>query len=171
MDYTFDKTDKGAIGKAFEMAIKAALSRRHADKVSAQGKADFRWHNAYYEVKQNGGCIRYNPNARYMTGSSRVIYATHIAYSVVSENADTITISVDLGNTDMFVLDRDAFVSFLLTYKGAVKVNKERNQVNIQTVYNYKKGAYHGRLGKAIEAWAAENDLCDDIVGYILANA
>ena len=171
MEYTFNTTDKGYIGKAFEMAIKEALNRKNADKVSAQGKSDFRFNRLNYEVKQNGSCIQYRPNARYISGSSRVIYATHIAYSVVAEDADTITIRVDLANTDMYVVDRNAFVEFLLTHKGAVKVNKERETVNIQTVYNYKRNAYHGKLGKAIEAWAFENDLCDDIIGEILANA
>lgn len=171
MEYTFNKTDKGYIGKAFEMAVKSALNRRNADKVSAQGKSDFRFCRINYEVKQNGSCIQYRPNARYISGSSRVIYSTHIAYSVVAEDADTITIAVDLGNTDMYVVDRNAFVEFLLTHKGAVKVNKERETVNIQTVYNYKKNAYHGKLGKVIEEWARENDLDDDIIGEILANA
>ena len=171
MEYTFNKTDKGYIGKAFEMAIKDALNRKNADKVSAQGKSDFRFCRINYEVKQNGSCIQYRPNARYISGSSRVIYATHVAYNVVAEDADTITIAVDLGNTDMYVVDRNAFVAFLLTHKGAVKVNKERETVNIQTVYNYKKNAYHGKLGKDIEGWARENDIDDDIIGEILANA
>ena len=171
MEYTFDKTDKGYIGKAYEMAIKDALNRKNANKVSAQGKSDFRFNRINYEVKQNGSCIQYRPNARYISGSSRVIYATHVAYNVVAEDADTITIAIDLGNTDMYVVDRNAFVEFLLTHKGAVKVNKERETVNIQTVFNYKRNAYHGKLGKVIEAWAFENDLCDDIIGEILANA
>ena len=167
MYYTFNKTDKGYIGKAFEMAIKNALNRKNADKVSAQGKSDFRFCRINYEVKQNGSCIQYRPNARYISGSSRVIYATHIAYNVVAEDADTITICVDLANTDMYVVDRNAFIEFLLTHKGAVKVNKERETVNIQTVYNYKRNAYHGKLGKVIEAWAAEHELDDDILGIV----
>lgn len=171
MNCTFNKLDKGFIPKALEITIKTALDRSNADRISPQGKTDFRWRNACYEVKQNGGCIQYNPNARYMSGSSRVIYATHVAYSVVAEDEETITISVDLGNTDLYVLDRDEFVEFLLNTKGATKYNKERGQVNIQTVYNYKKGAYHGKLGKVIEAWAYEHDLGDDIIGEILANA
>lgn len=169
--YTFNKTDKGIYGKAFEMAIKDALNAKDADRVSAQGKTDFRYCRKCYDAKQNATVLQYAPNTAYVSGSSRVIYATHIAHTIVNETADTITIEVDLTNTDMFVVDRNAFIAFLLSLKGAVKYNKERGQVNIQTVYNYKKNAYHGRLGRVLESWLYENDLGDDIIGAILENA
>ena len=166
MFYTFDKTDSGIYGKAFEMAVKDALKRKNADKVSPCGMADFRYNCRNYEVKQNGSCVRYAPNGKYIKGSNRVIYATHIAYAVVEETATHITLAVDLANTDMYVVDRYALLDFLATVNG-VKVNASRGTANIQTCYNYKKGAYHGRLGHKIEEWALENELEDDIVATI----
>lgn len=166
--YTFNKTDSGYIGKAFEMAIKDALRRKNADKVSPCGSADFRYNRRNYDSKQNGSVLRYAETAQYVKGSSRVVYATHIAYSVIAETADTITIMVDLLNTDLFVFDRKEFVDFLQEI-GCIKVNASRGTVNIQTVYNYKKAAYHGRKGRMIEEWGFEHDLGDDIIGDILA--
>lgn len=166
--YTFKKTDSGIIGKAFEMAIKDALNRKNADKVSPCGSADFRYNRRNYDSKQNGSVLRYAETAQYIKGSSRVIYATHVDYTVEAETADSITIAINLENTDMFVFDRKEFVDFLMEI-GCVKVNTSRGTVNVQTVYNYKKDAYHGRKGRMIEEWGFEHDLGDDIIGDILA--
>lgn len=168
MYYTFNATDKGYIGKAFEMAVKDALKRKNANRVSPCGSADFRFHNKNYDTKQNGTVLKYSEFQGYVRGSNRVIYATHVAYDVIEQTADTITISVNLAETDMFVLDKQDFVNFLFSI-GCIKYNLERATVNVQTVYNYKKNAYHGKKGKVIEAWASENDLSDDIIGEILA--
>ncbi len=166
--YTFDKTDSGIYGKAFEMAVKDALCRKNADKVSPCGSADFRYNSHNYDTKQNGSVVKYNPSSRYIKGSSRVIYATHVAYTITAETEATISLAIDLANTDMFVLDRNDFIKFLLSVNG-VKVNASRGTANIQTSYNYKKDAYHGRLGHKIEAWAYENENDDDdIIGTIL---
>ena len=166
--YTFKKKDSGIIGKAFEMAIKQALGRKNADRVSPCGSADFRYKGINYDSKQNGSPLRYSEHARYIKGSSRVVYATHVAHTVVAETADTITIEVDLLNTDMFVFDRNEFVEFLQEI-GCIKSNASRGTVNVQTVYNYKKDAYHGRKGRMIEEWGFDHDLGDDIIGDILA--
>ena len=166
MFYKFNKTDSGIQGKAFEMAIKEALNRKNADRVSPCGVADFRYKNKNYDVKQNGTVIRYSENGTYIKGSNRVIYATHIAYAVVCESDTEITISVDLSATNMFVLDRQEFLAFLRE-NGMVKINESRGTANIQTCYNYKKDAYHGRTGKRIEEWAYDNALDDDILGDI----
>lgn len=166
--YTFDKTDSGIFGKAFEMAIKDALNRKNADSVSPCGVADFRYNRRNYDAKQNGSCVRYTESGKYIKGSNRVIYATHIAHTVVAETETHITIAVDLANTDMFVVDRKEFIEFLLEING-VKVNASRGTANIQTCYNYKKDAYHGKKGKTIEAWAYEHEMDDDdIIGAIL---
>lgn len=164
--YTFDKTDCGIFGKAFEMAIKDALNRKNADKVSPCGKADFRYNHKNYDTKQNGSCIRYAESAHYIVGSNRVIYATHIAYQCVGETDTHISISVDLAATDMYVVDKQEFVQFLLEING-VKLNASRGTANIQTCYNYKRNAYHGKKGKLIEAWAKDHELEDDILGII----
>ena len=68
----------------------------------------------------------------------------------------------------MFVFDRKEFVEFLSEI-GCLKRNESRGTVNIQTVWNYKKNAYHGRKGRLIEEWAYDHDLDDDIIGDILA--
>lgn len=165
-NYTFNITDSGYIGKAFEMAIKDALNRKNADRVSPCGVSDFRFANKNYDVKQNGSCLKYSLDGSYVKGSNRVIYATHIAYTIIEQTAESITISVDLANTNMFVVDKTAFVEFLREH-GYIKINESRGTVNIQTCYNYKKDAYHGRIGRVIEEWASENKLEDDIIGTI----
>ena len=164
--YTFNKTDSGILGKAFEMAIKDALNRKNADKVSPCGQTDFRYNRKCYEVKQNGSCVRYGNTTTYIKGSNRVIYATHIAHTITDENDEHITVAVDLAKTEMFVLDRAEFLAFLESVNG-IKINASRGTANIQTCYNYKKDAYHGRLGHRIEEWASENELEDDILGII----
>jgi hypothetical protein len=170
MYYKFNKTDSGIQGKAFEMAVKAALNRKNADKVSPCGLTDFRYNRKCYEVKQNGTVIRYTENGSYIKGSNRVIYATHIAYDIIAETEEDIIIEVDLLNTEMFVLDRHEFLAFLVE-NGMVKINESRGTANIQTCYNYKKDAYHGRTGKRIEEWARENEIDDDIVSLIYDGA
>lgn len=167
--YTFQKTDSGIQGKAFEMAIKDALKRKNADKVSPCGVADFRYNNKNYDAKQNGTVIKYASHKQYVKGSNRVIYATHISYRVVEETAETISISIDLADTQMFVLDKAEFIDYLASV-GKIKLNNSRGTANIQTAYNYKKDAYHGKWGKDFEAWAFDHELDDDIIGDILAN-
>lgn len=169
--YTFGLNDKGIYGDAFEMAVKAALALADADTVSPKGKPDFRYNRKCYDAKQNGTVIQYAGESGYVKGSSRVIYAPYIAYTVEERTAETITISVDLANTEFFVLDRDAFIKFLLATKGATKRNASRGDVNIQTVYNYTKRANHGKLYDKLTAWAYENALDDPIIDAILANA
>ena len=167
--YTFNKTDSGIIGKAFEMAIKDALNRKNANKVSPCGTSDFIFNRVHFDVKQNGSIIRYTESGKYIKGSSRVIYATHVSHNIESETDSTITISIDLSGTEMFCLDRNEFVAFLLE-NGYAKHNASRGTTNIQTCYNYKKDKYHGRVGRYIEEWAYENEINDDIdiIGEIL---
>lgn len=167
MIYTFNKNDDGIIGKAFEMAIKDILSRKNADKVSPCGSADFRYNSKNYDTKQNGSCIRYNGHSKYVKGANRVIYATHIAHRIVTESDTQIAIEIDLGNTSFFEVDKTEFINFLLSI-NCIKVNESRGTVNIQTVYNYKKDAYHGAKGKKIEQWCYENELEDNITSLIL---
>lgn len=164
--YTFNRTDSGIIGKAFEMAIKDALRRRNADKVSPCGTADFRYNAKNYDTKQNGSVIRYAEQSRYIKGSNRVIYATHIAHTMTDIDADTVGVTIDLQGTDFFCVDRKEFIDFLISI-GCVKLNASRGTVNIQTVYNYKKDAYHGKKGKLIEAWASEHYLDDEVIDAI----
>lgn len=170
MYYTFNKTDSGIQGKAFEMAVKDALKRKNANRVSPCGSSDFRYNAKNYEVKQNGTCLQYHEGEQYIKGANRVIYATHIAYTVTAETEESLTIEVDLLNTEMFILDRSEFVKYLIA-EGMVKVNASRGTVNIQTCYNYKKDAYHGCTGRRIEKWARANEIDDDIVSLIYDGA
>lgn len=166
--HTAKKTDSGYIGDAFEMALKTALNRSNADRVSAMGKCDFVLDRKHYEVKQNGGVIRYAENARYIQGSSRVIYATHISYTIIGETEEEITIGIDLESTEFFVVDRVEFLQYLAEI-NAVKINASRGTANIQTCYNYTKNAYHGRKGKYIEEWARDHELenpIHEILGF-----
>lgn len=164
--YTFNRTDKGIIGKAFEMAVKDALNRKNADRVSPCGTADFIFNHKRYDTKQNGSCIRYNETDRYIKGSNRVIYATHIAHTITEVDTDTVAVVVDLLNTDFYCVDRTEFVKFLEEI-GCIKYNASRGTVNIQTVYNYTKNAYHGKKGRLIEEWASEHWLDDDAIDAI----
>lgn len=164
--YTFNKTDSGIQGKAFEMAIKDALNRKNADKVSPCGVADFRFNHKNYDSKQNGTVLKYNKNSKYIKGSNRVIYATHIEYTIENETAETISISVDLENTAMFVLDKTEFIEYLVSV-NKIKFNESRGTVNVQTAYNYKKDNYHGRWGKDFEMWAFDHQLDDPILDII----
>lgn len=168
--YRMKKNDCGNFGKPFEMAIKNALNRKNANTVSPCGTSDFRYKGKNYDVKQNGSVIRYNESSRYIKGSSRVIYATHVAYNVIDDADDIeyIYVHIDLSNTDMYVLDRNEFVKFLID-NGLIKQNKSRGTVNVQSGFNYKKNAFHGRTARKIEEWAFEHDLGDDVIGDILA--
>lgn len=165
--YTFDKKDSGIQGKAFEMEIKKALRRKNSDEVSPCGSADFRYKSKNYDSKQNGTVIKYNSHKQYIKGSNRVIYATHIAYTVEAETVETISISVDLAETQMFVLDKKEFIEYLASV-NKIKLNPSRGTANIQTAYNYKKDSYHGKWGKVFEEWAFEHEIDDDIIGDIL---
>lgn len=164
--HIFNKKDDGIIGKATEMSIKEILERVNADRVSPCGTADFRYKHKNYDVKQNGSCIRYNAKDPYIKGSNRVIYATHVAHTITEIDADTVGVTIDLQNTDFYCLDRKEFIEFLESI-GCIKYNASRGTVNIQTVYNYKKDAYHGRKGKLIEEWASEHYLDDEAIDAI----
>lgn len=170
MQFTFDKTDSGYIGKALEMATKNALNRKHSDRVSPAGVADFKYGKRNYDIKQNGTVLRYCQDWGYIRGANRVIYATHVAHTVVAVTDTHITIDIDLLNTEMFVVDRNEFIEFLLD-NGYAKHNASRGTVNVQTCYNYKKDAYHGRVGRYIEAWAREHEIDDDIISLIYDGA
>lgn len=166
MTHIFKVADSGVIGKAFEMTIKEALRRKNANRVSPCGTSDFRFNCKNYDSKQNGSCIKYGDTKQYIKGSNRVIYATHVSHTIIPIDDEHISIDIDLMGTDLFVLDRKEFITFLESI-GCVKHNKERNTVNIQTVYNYKKDAYHGKKGRMIEEWAREHDLDDDVIDAI----
>lgn len=166
--YFFKKDRQGKIpsllfGTAFEQIVKFCLDRKNADTLSPAGRADFK-RGKNYDVKQNASPILYafSKNGNYIHGSSRVIYSTHVAYEIISETEEGYEIFIDLSNTDIWVVDKKEFVNFLLTEKGMVRDNPSRNQLNIQTIYNYSKNAYHGKKYQKLEAWLDENQLSDD---------
>lgn len=168
--FVFNKDSRGNIpfniyGDGFEFCCKFCLDRKNAEKRSAAGRSDFKY-GKNYDTKQNGSPIQYAAIKRkgYISGSSRVIYATHIAYEIVNETDTTVEIFIDLANTDMWVVDKKEFVEFLLNGKGLVKDNPKKDQLNIQTLWNYKKGAYHGAKYKVVEGWLDEHQLVDDTI-------
>lgn len=168
LEFTVKATDKGFLGDISEMTWKWVLDRPNWAMVSPAGKADFRFNNHNYDVKQNGSVLQYSPNERYIKGSNRVIYATHVEHTIVDNGDGTVTVSVDLAASQWFVLDRKEFIDFLQSING-LKYNAQRQQVNIQTCYNYKKDAYHGSKGKKIEEWAYAHDIDDDdIIGRMM---
>lgn len=170
MEYYFSKNDSGIIGKAFEMEIKRVLNRSNADRISPAGQCDFIYKRVHYDVKSNGTVLQYHAGTKYIKGSSRVIYATHVAHTLREIDGERVGVTVDLSNTDLLVVDRDSFVKFLVE-NGMCKMNAARGTVNVQTVYNYKKDKYHGRKGYAIESWAFENECdYDSIIDTILEN-
>lgn len=169
--YTFKNGDKSKQGKGFEMAIKEALGLPDARTVSPKGKPDFRFCRKCYDAKQNGTVIKYATETGYIKGASRVIYATHVAYEVLEVTATHTTIRINLADTEMFVVDRNAFVKYLTTTDGMTKTNKGGAEINVQSLFNYSKNDYHGNKWKEITEWLYENDIGDDIIGEILANA
>lgn len=168
--YIFNKTDSGYIGNAFEMAIKDALERNHSNRVMPAGQTDL-YYGKHYDIKQNGTVLQYNADWGMIRGSSRVIYATHVAYNVVAETEHTISIQIDLGGTEMYCLDRKQFLDFILNEKGFCKYNESRGTINLQTMWNYKKNAYHGKKGKVLEAWMQANQLKDDPIVTVIKYA
>lgn len=158
------KRNSNIFGSALERSIKYALNKKDYGWLSPTGRCDFR-HGKCYDVKQNSSPILYGDHYQtYIRGSSRVIYATHISYEVISETEDTIELFVNLAETDLWVVDRKEFVDHLLGTPGLAKYVATRNQVNIQTLYNYKRGAYHGRKGLELESWLDDHKLTDDPV-------
>ena len=163
---TFNANDDGYIGKAWEYALKTILDRKHSDRLSPAGRTDFIYNKRFYEVKQNGGVAKYCEYDGMFRGSTRIIYATHIENTVVDNGNGTITVTLDLEQTEFFVLDRKTFIEYLESTNG-LKVNESRGTMNIQTMYNYSKNAYHGARGKKLEQWARENQLNDDIIDVL----
>lgn len=163
---TFNAHDDGYVGKAFECALKTLLDRKNADKVSPAGKTDFIYNRHHYEVKQNGGVAQYDMGKKAFSGTPRIIYATHIVNTVTDNGNGTITVTLDLEQTEFFVLDREVFTAYLKS-TNSIKVNASRGTMNIQTMYNYKKNAYHGARGKELEKWARKNALQDEILGIL----
>lgn len=163
MVFRFNASDDGYVGKAFEKAMKTILERKNADRISAAGRTDFIYNNRYYEVKQNGGVARYAEYDKMFRGSTRIIYATHIAHTLTYVEGGMVDVEIDLANTQFFVLDRQVFIDYLTDTNG-LKINESRGTMNIQTMFNYSKNAYHGARGKKLEKWAIDHQLEDDII-------
>lgn len=166
IEKAFNENDDGYIGKAWEYALKVLLERKNAYRISPAGRTDFVYNGQYYEVKQNGGVARYSEYDGMFRGSKRIIYATHIENTVTHNGDGTITVALDLENTEFFVLDRKKFIAYLKETNG-LKINESRGTMNIQTMYNYTKNAYHGKRGKDLEKWARQNGLEDDILNVL----
>ena len=158
----------GYQGDGFEMFIKLCAGVKKWNEVSPTGQADFAIGSRHYDVKQNGSPIKYGDKSE-VAGSSRVIYATHVAYTIIERTAEYMIVEFDIANTEFFIVDKHAFVKFLKGYeKPLCKDNPSRHQLNIQTVYNYSKNAPHGRKGQYIREWCYENELDTELKDKIL---
>lgn len=167
------KTQDGKITSAIqggyiEMIIKYASGIEKWDCISPAGKPDFAIKYRHYDVKQNGSPIEYG-GGKAVEGSSRVIYAPFIACELIEDTATYQVWEFDPASTEFFIVDKNAFVKFLRTSpKNLIKPNSTREQVNIQTVYNYSKQAYHGKKGQYIREWCIENEIETDFKDTIL---
>lgn len=159
-----DKTEEGKITSAIqggyiEMITKYASGIAEWNCISPAGQPDFAVKYRHYDVKQNGSPIEYG-NGKKIQGSSRVIYAPFVACQLVEDTATYQIWEFDPASTEFFIVDKWAFVKFLQTSpKNLIKPNSSREQVNIQTVYNYSKQAYHGKKAQYIRDWCIENEI------------
>jgi hypothetical protein len=158
----------GDIGDCFEMLIKRFAGVKKWDRVSPAGKPDFQIGSRHYDAKQNGSPIVYGDGIA-VQGSSRVVYAPFVSITVVEQTAAYRVIQFHLAETEFFIVDKNAFVKFLLqSEKNLCKDNPTRRQLNIQTVYNYSKNAPHGKKGEYIRDWCYDNEVDTDLKDKIL---
>lgn len=158
----------GDFGDGLEMLVKYFAGIKKWDEVSPTGKPDFAIGSRHYDVKQNGSPIVYGNNTA-VQGSSRVIYAPFVSVAIIEQTATYRVLQFDLANTEFFIVDKRKFVKFLQTSpKNLCKDNPTRGQLNIQTVYNYKKGEPHGKKGEYIREWCYENEVDTDLKEKIL---
>lgn len=158
----------GDIGDGFEMIVKHFAGVKLWDRVSPAGKPDFAIGSRHYDVKQNGSPIIYGDSIA-VQGSSRVIYAPFVSVTVIEQTDTYRVLQFHLEDTEFFIVDKRAFVKFLQTSdKNLCKNNPTRQQLNIQTVYNYTKNAPHGKKGVYIRDWCYENEVDTDLKEKIL---
>lgn len=135
-DYGYMAIDSGASGKTMERDLKAAFKQRA--KVAKQGKVDFRRDNKCFEVK---------------TGSGEVAQLLHsnIKYVIYVPVVD---MSKPVTAQEGFIIGKAEFLSCLMRC-GALrhKVTTDgRDTIGIQTFWNRKKNAPHGKLyGKILD--------------------
>lgn len=162
----------GDVGDGSEMLFKFHAGIEKWDMVSPTGQPDFAKGYTHYDVKQNGSPIIYGDSCA-VKGSSRVIYATNIDIDIIELTDEYKTIRFNLEKTEFFIVDKRAFVKFLQD-NNLCKDNPTRNQVNIQTVYNYSKNAPHGKKGAVIREWCRAHEVDAEfkaeIIASILAN-
>jgi hypothetical protein len=164
----FRRRDDAIQGKATEMTVNATMEKAHSERIRPAGATDFIYNHKYYDIKQNGSVLKYERFKKWVRGSNRIIYATHVDYVIVHQTDDFIAIMINLTATDFFVVDRYEFIDFLKSING-IKYNASRECYNVQTMYNYTKDAYHGAKGRKLEEWMQENALEDDVLDVILS--
>lgn len=162
------KFSDGDIGDGFEMITKYLAGVKNWDRVSPAGKPDFAIGSRHYDVKQNGSPIVYGDGIA-VQGSSRVIYAPFVSVTVIEQTDTYRVLQFHFEDTEFFIVDKCAFIKFLRTSeKNLCKDNPTRQQLNIQTVYNYTKNAPHGKKGAYIREWCYENEVDPELKEKIL---
>lgn len=132
MENTYKVTDCGALGKTTEKALKEALGLKV--KVAAAGRTDMRKAGVCYEVKTGAGELG-DIGGKLVKGSTMVIYVP-----VVDE-------SRSIDEQEGFVLSRETFLR-VLDECGLLREKTSTNgkrKVTIQTFWNRKKNAPHGK--------------------------
>ena len=163
------KPDTGSIaGDPLEMLVKYYVGIKDWRKVSPKGEPDFAIGTRHYDVKQNGSVIEYANVKGYIKGSSRVIYAPYVVRDIVRRDEHGYTFSINLMETEWYVVDKWAFVRFLRSMEGYTKMNRDGTEMTIQTLYNYTREKWHGKKGRVILEWLKENHIADDPVNDLI---
>lgn len=131
-DFNHSLNDSGLRGKALEQALKVYLHRKAI--VSAPGRVDIRIDFKNMEVKTGAGELG-NIGDRLVKGASMVCYVP------------VVNMNLSLDRQEGFILTRDAFLQ-VLEMAGLIREKTStagNRKVTIQTFWNHKKNAPHGK--------------------------
>ena len=128
-NYNYKLTDTGANGKTFERNLKAYFNQQ--DKVSRQGKIDFRRDRKCYEVKTGAGELD-------SLLKGKIKYVCYVP---------VVDINAPVDRQEGFILERETFINLLETC-GLIRektTTSGSRKVTIQTFWNNSKNAPHSK--------------------------
>lgn len=135
--------DNSAFGTLFELLIANIANPKDCrQELKSQGRSDVKYHYNY-DVKQASSPIKYGEKD-YIFGSSRLIYSPHIKYQIVDIVDNIATIEVDIRDQSVYCIAKNDFLE-IIDILGLKKVNKSRNTLNINTIWNYTKNKPHSK--------------------------
>lgn len=130
--FSENANDCGRWGDATEMDLKDFFNQ--IVKVAAQGKVDFKRGRKCYEVKTGAGELDY-------------VMRTETKYIIVVPVVDE-TLSIE--KQEGFVLETETFRNEIVKVEGLVRYGKKATdgtlKTTLQTFWNHKKNAPHGKL-------------------------